>query len=205
MSRTRSTVTSVLVVGVLLVSVLFVGGCSKSTESATDDNATTGSQKAIPAEKNPPGDIPDTQAFVPYTTTGGVSLKVLEGWARTVSSNSAEFTDKLNTIRVTWEQTSTPTTAASVAITDVAKLMASEPAFQLVSINSVKLPAGTSVRMIYRVNGTANDVTGKRYRMDVERYTVFKNGKRVDLTLISPVGADNVDAWRTVSRSLAWK
>ena len=39
---------------------------------------------ALAAEKNPPGDIPDDQVFVAYTSrAGGYSLKVPEGWART--------------------------------------------------------------------------------------------------------------------------
>jgi len=142
---------------------------------------------------------------VPYTTTGGFTFKVLEGWARTVTSNSASFTDKLNTIRASWESTTTTPTAATVAANDIAKLMVTAPAFQLVSLTTTKLPAGTAVHMKYRLNGSANDVTAKRYRMEAERWTVFHKGTRVDLTLISPMGADNVDAWKTVSRSLTWK
>ena len=57
----------------------------------------------------------------------------------------------------------------------------------------------------YRINSSANPVTGKEYRLDVQRYTLWHKGTRMDLTLLSPVGADNVDPWRIVSRSVRWR
>jgi hypothetical protein len=39
-------------------------------------------EKALAPEKNPPGDIPDSQVFVVYRLPQGLSLKVPEGWAR---------------------------------------------------------------------------------------------------------------------------
>src|SRR5207248_392432 len=48
-------------------------------------------------ETNPPGDIPDNQAFVRYQpTSGGYSIEVPEGWARTDGPGVATFTDKFN-------------------------------------------------------------------------------------------------------------
>jgi hypothetical protein len=162
-------------------------------------------QKPVPAEVNPPGDIPDNQAFVAFTTAGGFSVKVPEGWSRTESAAGVEFTDKLNTIRLAWSDAPSAPTVASVKSSDVPALQSSEAAFELVSVKAVKLPAGAAVLTIYRINGAPNPVTGKQYRLDVERYTVFRNGRRADLILLSPVGSDNVDPWRIVSQSLTWK
>src|SRR3954470_10175370 len=39
-------------------------------------------ETAIAPEKNPPGDIPDNQVFVPYRSPLGSSIKVPEGWSR---------------------------------------------------------------------------------------------------------------------------
>ena len=40
-------------------------------------------QAAAEQEVNPPGDIPDNQAFVPYTSSsGGYTISMPEGWAR---------------------------------------------------------------------------------------------------------------------------
>jgi hypothetical protein len=162
-------------------------------------------QAAVPAEKNPPGDIPDNQAFVAYSAAGGFVVKTPEGWSRRSGANSVEFTDKLNTIQATWSPAASAPTVASVQAKDIPKLTASEPAFKLGSVRAVTLPAGPAVLVRYQANSAANPVTGKQYRLDVERYSVFRNGTRVDLTLLSPVGADNVDPWRIVTQSLSWK
>jgi hypothetical protein len=181
------------------------GSASPSAQPATPSSGAAAVQKPVPAETNPPGDIPDNQAFVPFAAAGGFSVKVPEGWSRTESASGVEFTDKLNTIRATWAAASTAPTVASVRSTDIPRLQASEAAFEFVSVRAVTLPAGPAVLTVYRVNGAPAPVTGKQYRLDVERYTVFRNGRRVDLLLLSPVGSDNVDPWRIVSQSLTWK
>ena len=140
-----------------------------------------------------------------YSAAGGFSIKVPEGWARQTGTSSVEFTDKLNTVRATWSAVSTAPDITNVAAQDVPALKKSEAAFRLNSIKTVTLPAGQAVLMDYRVNSAANSVTGKEYRLDVLRFTLYRAGKRVDLTLLSPVGADNVDPWRIVSRSFTWK
>jgi hypothetical protein len=176
---------------------------AESTPSVTDTAVAV--QKPVPAEVNPPGDIPDNQAFVPYKTTAGFSVKVPEGWSRTNSADSVEFTDKLNTIHASWTPAAAAPTVASVKSTDVLRLQSSEAAFKLEGVKAVSLPAGPAVRTTYQANSAANPVTGKQYRLQVERYTLFKNGTRVDLTLLSPVGADNVDPWKIVKESVTWK
>lgn len=187
-------------------------GCAAKTATPTTKPAKTGTatpavaaQQPIAPETNPPGDIPDNQAFVAYDAAGGFSVKVPEGWSRQVTPNSAEFTDKLNTIRVAWASAASAPTVASVQSADVPKLQASEAAFKLSGVSAATLPAGPAVLVKYQENSTPNSVTGKQYRLDVLRYTVFKNGTRLDLTLLSPVGADNVDPWKIVTQSLTWK
>jgi len=160
----------------------------------------------VAPEKNPPGDIPDSQVFVPFVSkSGGFVVKVPEGWSRTEAASRASFTDKLNTIALTWAAASSAPTVDSVKAQDVKTLTATVPAFQLVSVKQVPLPSGKTVLLTYRQNSEPNPVTGKRYRLDVLRYTYFRSGKRVDLTLSSPVGADNVDPWRTVTTSFRWR
>src|SRR5262245_5381289 len=52
--------------------------------AATPTEAALPTQGAIATEDNPPGDIPDNQAFVPYTSAnGGYAISMPEGWART--------------------------------------------------------------------------------------------------------------------------
>src|SRR5256885_176156 len=54
----------------------------------------TGTQTAVPAESNPPGDIPDNLAFVTYRNRpGGYRFVHPEGWAQVVHNTSVSFTD----------------------------------------------------------------------------------------------------------------
>src|SRR5690349_5289162 len=53
---------------------------------------------AIAPEKNPPGDIPDNQVFVPHQSPLGFSIKVPEGWSRVERADGARFSDKYNII-----------------------------------------------------------------------------------------------------------
>ena len=200
-----------------LVALVLLAGCSASpgvtSQSAVPPAAApssasvpgaVGTEAAVPAETNPPGDIPDNQAFVPLKTAAGFTIKVPEGWSRSEEATGMVATDKLNTIQVRWSPAASAPTQVSAESADVAALRAAGGAFELVKVETVRLPAGEAVLVRYRVNSDPNQVTGKRYRLDVERYELFHAGMRVDVTLLSPVGADNVDPWRIVTRSLTW-
>jgi ketosteroid isomerase-like protein len=114
------------------------------------------------------------------------------------------FTDKLNTVVVSWASASSAPTAATVKKTEVPLLASTERAFKLVSITTATLPAGPAVLVEYQANSEPNAVTGKQYRLDVQRYVLFRNGREIAIGLRSPVGSDNVDPWRIVSESFIW-
>jgi len=174
-------------------------GTGSSTESPIPP------ESPAPVENNPPGDIPDNQVFVTYrSSNGGFAIKVPEGWSRRTHTKSVAFTDKLNTISVSWGSAASAPTVASAERDEVPQLQTSERAFQLEKVSSTSLPAGSSVLMQFRENSTPNAVTGKQYRLDVLRYELFRTGTEAVITLSSPVGADNVDPWRIVSQSFQW-
>lgn len=180
------------------------GSTSASTTTSSSTTASSGAaQKPVPAEKNPPGDIPDNLAFVRYANAAGhYSFTHPEGWAEQTRSSTVTFTDKLNGVQVapgTWTSTPTASTARSQ---DVPSLTSSQAAFQLRSISSVSEPAGKGVRIVYRRNSAPDPVTGRQYRDEVERYELFANGRSIVVELFGPVGADNVDAYRTMIQSL---
>jgi hypothetical protein len=194
------------------------GGASSSSlssksgmPSATEHTRSTPTESAIPheapvpAESNPPGDIPDNTVFVPYRSrAGGFRFPVPEGWARSTSRHSVSFSDKLNTIEVSWQAASTAPTAGSTIKDVVPELKATQRAFRLVGVKSAPLPAGPAVLVSYQANSDPNKVTGQQYRLDVLRYELFNSGTEADITLLSPVGADNVDPWNTVTQGFAW-
>ncbi len=162
-------------------------------------------ESPIPVESNPPGDIPDNAAFVPFTSkAGGFTISTPEGWARTTTARSLTFTDKLNTVVVSWTNAATAPTVASVKRKEIPELASTERAFKLVSITTATLPAGPTVLAEYQANSEPNAVTGKQYRLDVQRYVLFRNGREIAIGLRSPVGSDNVDPWRIVTESFRW-
>src|SRR5258708_38813598 len=82
--------------------------------------ATTG-QAATP-EKNPPGDIPDTQVFVTYQSPAGFSLKVPEGWARTERRDGTRFADKYNVVEISVAPAPSAPTVSAVTAREAAEL-----------------------------------------------------------------------------------
>jgi len=58
-------------------------------------------EKLVAPEKNPPGDIPDNQVFVTFTSPAGFSLKVPEGWSRAQIDGGVRFFDKYDVVEAT--------------------------------------------------------------------------------------------------------
>lgn len=220
MQRTTLLIAGALVGGVLLASCGNGGGAASPASTAPPSVAPTAApttqptapgqspvpaESPAPAENAPPGDIPDNTAYVPYhSTSGGLTISVPEGWARSTAKSSVLFTDKLNTIAVSWQPASAAPTVATAKATEVPQLMRTTRAFRLKSVSASSLPAGPVVLLEYQINSDPNPVTGKQYRLDVLRYELFNNGVEGVITLLSPVGADNVDPWRIVTQSFKW-
>jgi hypothetical protein len=156
-------------------------------------------------EQLPPGDIPDNQVFVPYTSgTGGYSMSYPQGWAKRETAATTTFTQNFNSIAVTATKTASAPTTASARATATSQL-GTVPGFHLISVDTVTRASGTAVRVVYNATSATDAVTGKSVTLDVERYVFWHNGTLVTIALSSPKGSDNVDPWKTVTNSLAWK
>jgi hypothetical protein len=189
--------------------VIGVAGCGPSSTPRPSGAPPTSSPTDTAAnphqtESNPPGDIPDTTQFVPYRSRG-YELKVPEGWARADLASGASFTDKLNTVRVEVVKGATAPSAASARTVEVPKIQATTPRFTLSRVETVRRGGGQAVRILYEADSAPDPVTGKVVRDAVERYEFFRSGREAVVTLSGPVGADNVDPWRTVSDSFRWQ
>jgi uncharacterized protein YceK len=207
--------TAVLVV----VIAALVAGCGSSSSQSTSA-APAGSSTTAPTttattstaaggvnpnqrESLPPGDIPDTIAYVPYSVPGaGLTVSAPEGWSRANSATGVTFTDKLNEVQLSTASAGGPFSVASVKGKEVPKLAASVKGFKLQSVGTVQRPAGQAVRIDYLGDSRPNPVTGKVGTLAFERYEFFRRGKEVVLVLSSPQGSDNVDPWRKVTSSL---
>jgi len=182
---------------------------SSTTSPAPTSSGNTSLSPAAPSpavtESNPPGDIPDNQAFVPYRgASGHYTVEVPEGWALTASGGSAAFTDKLNSITALETAAPSAPTVASVTATQVPSLASSVPKFQLVKVATFTRAGGSGVLITYLADSPANPVTGKVVRDAVESFLFLKNGQLVTLSLSGPQSADNVDPWAKVSGSFRW-
>jgi hypothetical protein len=130
------------------------------------------------------GDIPDNQVFLTFrNAAGGYSMKVPEGWAQQGSGAHVTIRDKNNIVRIVVSSGSRP----------------SVPGAQQVTISG-----SHALKSVYRTQSTANTVTGKRVTLTVDRYYLWHNGKRAVVDLGTPVGVDNVDAYRLMIESFRW-
>ncbi len=161
-------------------------------------------QQPLAPETNPPGDIPDTQAFVTYTSPQGFHLEVPEGWARSENGQGVHFADKYGSVDVQVSTAQNAPTVSRVQQTQVAALMASNQAVEVSDTQAVQLPGGQAVRLDYASNSAPNPVTDKQIRLENAEYLFYKSGKLVAVTFSAPYGADNVDQWRYMSESFGW-
>ncbi|MER6951233.1 hypothetical protein ABT294_45185 [Nonomuraea sp. NPDC000554] len=178
-----------------------MAGCAAATpaQPQTQKQAPASSDTPAPqpTESNPAGDIPDDTVFVTYRHPGQpYEVKVPEGWARTDLTTGAGFTDKLNSIRIETAPAASPPTEASVR--------SQVHSGEIRTVGTVTRKGGEAVRIVYRADSSPDPVTGKVVKDEVERYTFYHGGHEAILTLSGPVGADNVDPWRTVSDSFRW-
>lgn len=196
--------------------VLILGGCGVASSGRTvpgaslsstpaGSSAPTPTPSAAVTESNPPGDIPDNQAFVAYSsTTGGWSVKVPEGWARTATGSTVVFSDKLNSIRIEESMSAAVPTLASDNGVVVPGLKTSAPMFKLKAVAAFTRPGGSGTLITYLMDSPPDSVTNKVVRDAVERYSFWKAGRLVVISLIGPQTADNVDPWRKVTDSFGW-
>ncbi len=211
--RTRTIFVSGAVAMTLLASACGSSSTTKPTATATPTPSSATSPATSPAgavdpnapEVVAPGDIPDNQAFVAAPALdGSFTVKVPEGWARTEKKGAVVFTDKYNAVTIQSTRGTSAPTVASVKASGLSDV-SGDPTFKLVDVQPVTRRSGDGVVATYEIGSAANSVTGKKALLSVERYVFFHNGTDAVLTLSGAKGADNVDPWKTVTDSLAWK
>ena len=184
---------------VALVSVTACGGSHRSpqqptttttTSTASPPAATTSgapSQLTPEAQAAATGDIPDNQVFLTFrNSAAGYSMKYPEGWARRGAGGQVTFRDKNNIVRIDVTHASRPT-AATVK-----------------GSHAVTISGHPALKVAYTTQSAPNAVTGKRVVLVVDRYYLWRGGKRAVVDLGTPRGVDNVDAYRLMIESFTW-
>jgi hypothetical protein len=180
-----------------------LAGCGGGNSSSSS-TSTAGGPNALSAEAKSAatGDIPDNQNFLTFKGAG-FSVSYPEGWAQTGSGGNVSFHDKNNIVHVVVASGSQPT--ASSAAAELAKQKVRTPSLKAGTAQAIALPAGKAVKVTYTTVSEPNSVTGKRVKLTVDRYVVAKAGRVATIDLGTPVGVDNVDAYRMMSRSFRWR
>jgi hypothetical protein len=213
-------VTRFLLPFVLVASVVLGAGCGNSgghgaapASSAAPPPATTtvptptsassaAAPGALQAEANATaaGDIPDNQLFLTFRNRSArYTIKYPEGWAQTGSSGRVTFRDKNNVVRVVATPGEPPTRASVEG--DLARLRG---ATRQGSAQALTLSGKPALKVVYSTESAPNPVTGKRVKLVVDRYYLWKPGRRAVVDLGTPEGVDNVDAYRLMIESFRW-
>jgi hypothetical protein len=175
-----------------------------TTQQITTQQTTTaasGSPGALQGEAGAAatGDIPDNQVFLVYHSASGWSIKYPEGWAQSGSPNATVFRDKNNIIRVVVQPGSAPTSAE---VRSDSSLRGAQVKSGPTAVTVAGQPA---LKVVYTTKSAPNSVTGKRVTLTVDRYYLAHAGKVATIDLGTPVGVDNVDAYRLIVSSFRWK
>ena len=185
------------------------GGTTTQTKAPATTHATTTTASAstgpgaLQAEANSAaaGDIPDNQVFLVFANHAArYSMKYPEGWAQQGNGDQVTFRDKNNIVRIVVGRGAAPTQASVRA--DVARLgrarVESPP-------RAMTISGRPAFNIVYSTESAPNAVTGKRVKLIVDRYYIWKGGRRAVVDLGTPQGVDNVDAYRLMIESFRWR
>ncbi|MEA2621475.1 MAG: hypothetical protein QOH61_385 [Chloroflexota bacterium] len=149
------------------------------------------------------GDVPDNAVFLTYKDTNrGFSIQYVEGWQVTPTSDGVDIRDKDSRETV---QVVPPVSdiAAYINGTDLPSLQQTD-GFQLVKQDTVKVSGKPIDHLSYKQLSPPDPVTGKRQQSIVDRYYVPGTNGMAIVTLSTPEGVDNVDAFRQMIESFTW-
>jgi hypothetical protein len=179
---------------------------SSATTSGSPSSPSSPAAGALSADARSAGtgDIPDNQVFLTYASHhGGFAIKYPEGWTQSGSARNVNFKDKNNVVHIVIAPGPAPTAAR--VISQLQGLKRAQPSLRFTAPQPVPVAAGTALRARYTTRSALNPVTGKQVTLVVDRYVLGSRGRVAVVDLGTPVGVDNVDAYRMMIRSFRWR
>jgi len=163
------------------------GTCTGFTRIMCDDQ-----DLGCPGSSNP------SNGYI--TLTAGVQYYVVAGAFSTVSAGTnVVIRDKNNIVRIVVRKGPAGVASATRDLRALAGVkVVRAPQAQA-------LPSGAAVKAAYSTQSAPNPVTGKRVTLMVDRYYVPHGGRVAIVDLGTPVGVDNVDAYRLMIQSFRWR
>jgi hypothetical protein len=205
--------------GLLSIACLAIAGCGSGESSSTGAGSTqmshagggkqpasTAAETEAPSEAQSAatGDIPDNQVFLTFTDRpAGYSIRYPEGWARRGSASDVTFQEKGNVIHVVVVKGAPPTASSATAALE--RLKHNDPTIKIGKPERLTIAGAPAFKVTYTRLSPPDPVTGKRLPLMIDRYLYAHQGKLAVLDLGTPVGVDNVDAYRMISGSFRWR
>lgn len=150
------------------------------------------------------GDVPDNAVFLTYRSgTPAFSVQYVEGWQVTSQTGGVLISDK----------DSSETVAIAAAPADLATWITSvdlpalqaQAGFKLDKQDRVKVGGSSYDHLVYHLPAPADPVTGKQVPSTIDRYYVPGPAGLAMVSLSTPDGVDNVDAFRQMIESFKWR
>ncbi len=223
MTRARTTILTVAGAAILGVAAV-VAGCgaaagasdavSPATSGASPASAPAPSTSAAgsggqtrpltgEAAATATGDIPDNQVFLTARNlVAGFTMKYPEGWAQKGTAGNVTFSDKNNIVHV--KVSRGPALTVATVTAELAALKQQTPSLQAGTPAAVTVAGHSAIKVTYTSESAPNPVTGKTVKLTVDRYYFWRGGRVAVIDLGTPVGVDNVDAYRMMSESFTW-
>lgn len=194
----------------LTLALLLMAGCggsssgTPSASSPTPSSEVGGAALSADARSAATGDIPDTQNFLTLAASQAhFSMLYPEGWTIRESASLVSITDKNNLVRVAVSHGPTPSVFSVQS--HVAALASATPGLHANTAKAISLKSGPAVKVTYTTQSAPNPVTGKQVTLMVDRYVLASGGRVAVIDLGTPVGVDNVDAYRRMIESFRWR
>ena len=189
---------------------LVVGACG-SAGLATPKNpgdslapaSASGATASEPPGSTTSGDVPDNAVFLSYKGANpGFSIQYVEGWQVTPEPDGVIIRDKdsSETVAVVAPQSDV---AGYVASTDLSALQA-QPGFRLIKQDTVKAGSVGYLHLAFHLTSPPDSVTGKQVPQTIDRYYVPGPNGLAIVSLATPDGVDNIDAFRQMIESFRW-
>ena len=173
------------------------------SEPQAAEPSPTDSTASEPPGGTTSGDVPDNAVFLTYKGAApGFSIQYVEGWQVTPKGDGVIIKDKDSSETVAIVAAPADVTAF-VASTDLPALQ-SQPGFKLIKQDTVKACSSSYVHLAFHQTSPPDSVTGKQVPQTVDRYYVPGPNALAVVSLATPDGVDNVDAFRQMIESFTW-
>ncbi len=133
----------------------------------------------------------------------GYTIKYPEGWTQRGTGADLTLSDKNNIAHIFVATAGAPSTASVSA--ELGRLKTAGRILTFAVPAAIHITQGPAIKSTYTTESAPSPVTGKSVVLIVDRYEFAHKGSRVTVDLGTPKGVDNVDAYRLMINSFAWR